>query len=72
METNRMNQLRTADIAAVLDAVRETGFSAHPRPGNGDYGLDGIAPIVFAVAVNRGRNPVELQAEVNAYANAQA
>lgn len=57
------SQWISADVAAVLDAVRETGRSAFPTPTE----TDGIAGLVFAVAVQRGLNPVALQADVNAY-----
>ena len=61
---------RTEGVAAVLDAVRRTGRSAHPTaveavmPG-------AVSALVFSVALARNVAPVALQAEVNAYADAQ-
>ncbi len=50
------------DLRAVLDAVRATGMTAHPKPGQS------ISDLVLYVAIDRDLNPVELQAEVRAYA----
>jgi hypothetical protein len=52
---------RTPGVAAVLDAVRATGRTAHAEDG------DGVSMLVFAVAVTRGENPVALQREVELY-----
>jgi hypothetical protein len=49
-------QLRTPDVAAVLDAVRATGKSA--------------SELVFAIAVTRDVNPVALRRDVERYADA--
>lgn len=53
---------RSDDLAAVLDAVRRTGMSAHPRRG------EQVSSLVLAVAVARDCNPRDLQDEVTAYA----
>lgn len=55
--------LRTPAVAAVLDAVRATGLSAFPKSDGSP------ADVVFAVAVLRNLNPVELQRQVLAYAD---
>lgn len=56
--------LRTADVAAVLDAVRVTGRSAHPTS------TQSVSDLVFAVAISRNVNPYDLQRDVVAYADA--
>lgn len=55
---------RTPDVALVLDVIRDTGMSARPREG------EQVSDVVFAVAIVRGRNPVELQAELDRYVEA--
>ena len=59
-----LNELRTAAVDRVLDAVRRTGTSAH-APAGKPY-----SDLVFYIAVKLDRNPVEVQAEVEAYADA--
>jgi hypothetical protein len=56
--------LRTAPVATVLDAVRETGKSAHPMPGQR------VSDLVSLVAVDLNVNPVELQLAVERWADA--
>jgi hypothetical protein len=56
--------LRTPDVAAVLDAVRTTGKSAHPQRG------ERVSTLVYAVAIARDVNPVALQRDVEQYADA--
>jgi hypothetical protein len=57
-------QLRTPDVAAVLDAVRTTGKSAHPQRG------ERVSDLVYAVAITNNVNPVALQHDVEQYADA--
>lgn len=52
---------KSPGLIAVLDAVRQTGRTAHPEAGAR------VSTLVFAVAVTEGLNPVELQAEVGAW-----
>ena len=59
----------TDDVRAVLDAVRTTGQSATPGPWRPE---GSVSSLVFAVAVQRGLNPVTLQRAVDAYAAGQA
>lgn len=54
----------TDHLSAVLNAVRDTGMSAHPRPGQS------ISDLVLLVAMDRRCDPVALQAEVAAYPGA--
>jgi hypothetical protein len=56
--------LRTASVATVLDAVRETGMSAHPRLG------EPVSALVAAVAADLNVNPVDLQDAVERWADA--
>jgi hypothetical protein len=58
--------LRTPDVAAVLDAVRATGLSAFPAVGAEDR----VSSVVVLVALERNLNPVALQRAVLAYADA--
>lgn len=55
---------RTPGVALVLDHVRRTGQGAHPSAGQA------ISGPVMMIALGNGLNPVELQAEVEAYADA--
>jgi hypothetical protein len=57
-------RLRTPDVVAVLDEVALTGKSAH-APFS-----DSVSDLVYKVAARLGRNPRQLQAEVDAYAAA--
>src|SRR4051812_37986998 len=58
------NSLRTPAVAAVLDAVRTTGKSAHPKRD------ELVSELVLAVAILHNLNPTELQRDVDAYADA--
>lgn len=60
------SQWISADVAAVLDAVKRTGRSAQPTPIEAMM-PGAISALVFSVAVERGLSPVALQADVNAY-----
>lgn len=60
----KLTQLRTEPVGAVLDLVRDSGHSAFPNPG------ERVATVVMIVAMNRDLNPVQLQAEIVAYADA--
>lgn len=57
-----MTTHRTPNVTLVLDAVRETGRSAIPQPGQK------VSDLVFSVAVAHGLNPVQLQQAVRSYA----
>jgi hypothetical protein len=57
-------ELRTPGVEAVLSLVRVSGQSAHPSRG------EKVSYPVLMIALRLGRNPVELQAEVEAYADA--
>lgn len=46
-------------LQAVLQAVRETGRSAHPRADQR------VSDLVMAVSISLGLNPVELQSKVS-------
>lgn len=59
----RLMYKKSEALQHVLDAVRATGKSAFPAE-NG-Y----VADVVWKVAISRGLNPRELQAEVIAYAD---
>jgi hypothetical protein len=63
-ELDRITAARTTGVALVLDAVRATGKGAHPTRGQR------VSDVVTMVAVANNLNPVELQAEVEAYADA--
>lgn len=56
---------KSPGLTEVLDVVRRTGMSAHHRTVSG-----AVSEVVTAVAVCRGLNPVALQAEVEAWADA--
>lgn len=57
--------LRTPAVELALDMVRCNGGSAHPQPG------EPVSFIAFVVAVQLDRNPFEVQAEIEAYADEQ-
>jgi hypothetical protein len=63
-ELDRITAARTTGVALVLDAVRATGKGAHPTRGQR------VSDVVTMVAVANNLNPVALQAEVEAYADA--
>ena len=58
-------ELRTPGVALVLNAVQATGMSAHPRSG------ETVSELVTLIAIDAHLNPVELQAAVERYADAQ-
>lgn len=51
-------------LSTVLDFVRSTGKSAHPQKG------EKVSDLVMMVALMMDQNPIALQAEVEAYADA--
>lgn len=61
----RVAELRTPDVAAVLDLVQRTGLSAHDIAPDRTH-----SPIVAAAAVLQDCDPVALQAAVEAYCDA--
>jgi hypothetical protein len=57
-------ELRTPAVELTLELVRCRGGSAHPQRG------EVVSATTFDVAVFLGRNPVEVQAEIERYADA--
>lgn len=53
---------KTEHVAAILDLVRKTGQSAHPKRGQA------VSDLVTAYALANHLDPVAIQAEVEAYA----